>query len=215
MSVLVQCGLYLVTDSRLSLGRDLVEVVRESVKGGVDIVQLREKNISTREFIVLAKRMKAMLTLYKVPLIINDRVDVALASGADGVHLGQSDMPYAEARALLDADKIIGLSVESMAQVKEAEGLDLDYIALSPIFSTPTKTDTVTEWGIESLKEVRKISRHPIVAIGSLNKGNIPAVIEAGADIIAVVSAICSADSPFEAARELKATIVKSKENRV
>jgi thiamine-phosphate pyrophosphorylase len=215
MSILFKDGLYLVTDSKLSLGRDLVEVVKESVLGGVDIVQLREKEINVREFIALAKRMKAMLTAYRVPLVINDRVDVALASGADGVHLGQSDMPYAEARALLGADKIIGLSVESMAQVEKAEGFDLDYIALSPIFSTPTKPDTITEWGIESLKEVRKISRHPIVAIGLLNVSNIPSVVEAGADIIAVVSAICSANSPYEAARELKAAIIKSKENSV
>ncbi|MFA5499221.1 MAG: thiamine phosphate synthase [Candidatus Cloacimonadia bacterium] len=209
MSQPLKGSLYLVTDSSLTRNRSLDEIVYQSVKGGVNIVQLREKGLNERDFVAMAKRIKALLEPFNVPLIINDRVDVALASSADGVHLGQSDMPYSDARRLLGEDKIIGLSVESFEQVVEAEELDVDYIALSPIYSTPTKPDTITEWGIERLKKVRSISRHPIVAIGGINRQNITQIVEAGADIIAVVSAICSAESPYDSAKELKQLINK------
>lgn len=209
MNRLLKGSLYLVTDSSLTRNRSLDEIVYQSVKGGVNIVQLREKGLNERDFVAMAKRIKALLEPFNVPLIINDRIDVALASSADGVHLGQSDMPYSDARRLLGADKIIGLSVESFEQVVEAEEFDVDYIALSPIYSTPTKPDTITEWGIERLRKVRSISRHPIVAIGGINRQNITQIVEAGADIIAVVSAICSADSPYDSAQELKQLIDK------
>lgn len=121
-------SLYLVTDRALSLGRDLEWIVTESVRGGVTMVQLREKDCSTREFVTLGQRLKTILSKFQVPLIINDRIDVALAIQADGVHLGQTDMPYAIARQLLGPDKIIGLSVENFEQIKEANLLDVDYI---------------------------------------------------------------------------------------
>ena len=134
--------LYLVTDRNLSQGRSLEEVVSEAVIGGVTIVQLREKEATTGEFIELAIRLKEILKSYNVPLIINDRVDVALAVDAAGVHIGQSDMPYALARKLLGSDKIIGLSVENMDDLLKANELDVDYIGISPVYGTPTKTDT-------------------------------------------------------------------------
>jgi thiamine-phosphate pyrophosphorylase len=195
--------LYLVTDRDLSLGRPLEEVVRRAVEGGVSMVQLREKEASTRFFIEEARRVKAILASHKVPLIINDRVDVALAVAADGVHVGQADMPYPTARKLLGKEAIIGLSVETEAQVLEAEAYDVDYLGVSPIFETPTKTDIQGSWGLEGLARVRQNSRHPLVAIGGLKSGNAEAVIRAGADGVAVVSAICAAPDPRQAAAEL------------
>lgn len=200
-------GLYLVTDRDLSLGRPLEEVVLQAVRGGVSIVQLREKHASTRFFVEEAERIKRVLASYNVPLIINDRVDVALAVGAEGVHIGQEDMPYPLARKLLGKQAIIGLSVETIEQVKEAEAYDVDYLGVSPIFETPTKTDTKGSWGLEGLAKVRKISRHPLVAIGGLNASNTASVVRAGADSIAVVSAICSAPEPQVAAEVLNQTI--------
>ncbi|MFR5660299.1 MAG: thiamine phosphate synthase, partial [Butyricimonas faecihominis] len=158
--------IYLVTDEGLLLGKDLYRTVEAAVKGGVSMVQLREKESSTREFVERAIRLKEVLTPYGVPLIINDRVDVALAADADGVHVGQSDMPYEMVKRLLPEGKIIGLSVESPEQVLEANDYDLDYVAASPVFSTTTKTNTIVEWGLDGLRWIRSVSRHPLVAIG-------------------------------------------------
>lgn len=201
--------LYLVTDRELALGRSLGEVVSEAVKGGVTIVQLREKDTSTGEFIEIAFRLKNILEPYNVPLIINDRVDVALAVDADGLHIGQSDMPYNIARKLLGPDKIIGLSVENMDDLLRANKLDVDYVGISPVYGTPTKTDTAEPFGLEGLRKAVELSVHPTVAIGGMNADTIADVIEAGADGVAVVSAICSAVSPCFAAEELSA-IIKS-----
>ena len=200
-----QLRLYLVTDRGLSLGRDIEWIVGEAVAGGVSIVQLREKDIDTREFVALGLRLKALLSPLGVPLIINDRVDVALAVDADGVHIGQSDMPYDVARRLLGPDKIIGLSVETLDQVKEANLLDVDYIAVSPVYSTPTKTDTAPPFGLEGLRQAVSLSRHPGVAIGGMNAATAPAVLATGIDGVAVVSAICSAPDPRAAAAALRA----------
>ena len=188
--------IYLVTDEGLLLGKDLYRTVEAAVKGGVSMVQLREKESSTRKFIERAIRLKEVLTPYGVPLIINDRVDVALAADADGVHVGQSDMPYEMVKRLLPEGKIIGLSVESPEQVLEANDYDLDYVAASPVFST-------TEWGLDGLRWIRSVSRHPLVAIGGIHPDNVASIFQAGADSVAVISAIVSADDPERAAREL------------
>ena len=195
--------LYLVTDRPLSLGRPIEEIVIEAVAGGVTMVQLREKDAPTGEFVALAKGLKALLAPLGVPLIINDRVDVALAADADGVHIGQSDMAYADARRLLGPDKIIGLSVENFHDLEVANGLDVDYIGISPVYGTPTKTDTAQPFGLEGLRRAVEMSAHPTVAIGGMNAQTIGEVMQAGTDGVAVVSAICSAPSPREAAREL------------
>ena len=167
------------------------------------MVQLREKDASTGEFVELAFRLKEILKPYNVPLIINDRVDVALAVDAEGLHIGQSDMPYEIARILLGPDKIIGLSVENMDDLLEANRLDVDYVGISPVYGTPTKTDTAEPFGLEGLRRAVALSDHPTVAIGGMNAGTIADVIAAGTDGVAVVSAICSADSPRSAAKEL------------
>ena len=195
--------LYLVTDRDLSLGRSLEEVVREAVAGGVTMVQLREKDAATGEFVDLARRMMSVLKPLGVPLIINDRVDVAMAVDADGVHIGQSDMAYADARRLLGPDKIIGLSVENFVDLKAANALDVDYIGISPVYGTPTKTDTAEPFGLEGLRKAVQMSVHPTVAIGGMNASTVQDVMAAGTDGVAVVSAICSAPSPRAAAAEL------------
>lgn len=205
--------LYLVTDRELSLGRSLEEVVSEAVAGGVTVVQLREKEASTGEFISLARRLVKLLKPLDVPLIINDRVDVALAVDADGVHIGQSDMPYEDARRLLGPDKIIGLSVESFEDIEKANALDVDYIGISPVYGTPTKTDTAEPFGLEGLRKAVEMSAHPTVAIGGMNASTIGQVMTAGADGVAVVSAICSAENIREATSYLKA-IVDADSNR-
>jgi len=196
-------GLYLVTDRGLCGHRDLEEVVSLAVQGGAAWVQLREKDLPTRLFVEEARRLKKILSPLGVPLIINDRLDVVLASDADGIHIGQEDMPYDIARRLLGPKAIIGLSVETWEDVEQAELLDVDYLGVSPVFTTPTKTDTKGPWGLEGLARIRAFSRHPLVAIGGISRDNAAAVILAGADRIAVVSAICAASDPRKAAGDL------------
>lgn len=203
-------GLYFVTDRGLCGEKPLADVVLQAVRGGAACVQLREKDLPTRAFVEEALRIKALLAPFQVPLVINDRLDVALAVGAEGIHLGQEDMPYGIARRLLGERAIIGLSVESWEDVEAAEALDVNYLGVSPIFATPTKTDTKGVWGLEGLARIRAFSRHPLVAIGGLHGGNAAAAIQAGADAVAVVSAICAAPNPYGAAKELYGIIEKA-----
>jgi thiamine-phosphate pyrophosphorylase len=196
-------GLYLVTDRRLCGGKPLEEVVIQAVKGGVAYVQLREKDVSTRFFVEEAKRIKKILEPYKIPLIINDRVDVALACGAEGVHIGQEDMPYEIVRKLMGPKAIIGLSVEIWKDIELSQKLDVSYIGVSPVFATPTKTDTKGAWDLDGLAKIKAYSCHPLVAIGGINESNVREVIKAGADCIAVVSAICASPDPEIAARNI------------
>lgn len=198
-------SLYLVTDRRLASPRAIEAVVAAAVRGGVTAVQLREKECSTREFVELARKLKEILAPLAVPLIVNDRTDVALAAGADGVHAGQSDMDCRDLRRVLGPGAIIGLSVETLEQAERAAALPVDYLGVGPIFSTPTKPDAAPAWGIERLAELRRRTRQVLVAIGGIHAGNAGRVMEAGADGIAVVSAICAAADPEAAARELRA----------
>lgn len=200
-------GLYLVTDRGLCGERNLEDVVGQTVRGGVACVQLREKDLPTGLFVAQAKKIKEILLPLRVPLIINDRVDVALAVGADGVHVGQDDMPYELARKLMGPGAVIGVSVETWEDVEKAQCLDVDYLGVSPIFETPTKTDTKGAWGLAGLARIRAYSRHSLVAIGGMNRENAAAAVQAGADGIAVVSALCCAADPMSAARELTAMI--------
>jgi len=195
-------GLHLVTDRGLCRGRSLEAVVLAAVRGGAASVQLREKDLDTRAFLEEAASLKALLAPWKVPLIINDRVDVALAVGAEGVHVGQRDMPCATVRRLLPG-ALIGLSVETWEDVERAQDEPVDYLGVSPVFATPTKTDTRGAWGLEGLARIRAFSRHPLVAIGGVNLDTIAAVAGAGAHGAAVVSAICSAGDPEQATRDL------------
>lgn len=202
-------ALYLVTDGDLSLGRSLKEIVQKAIKGGVTMVQLREKNATTREFIQEALAVKVVLKQHNVPLIINDRVDVALAVDADGVHIGQNDMPWRMTRQLIGRDKLLGLSIESVEQLEEAQNADIDYIGISPVFTTPTKDDLEKGLGLEGTAEIADKSVHPSVAIGGIKRDNAAEVLNTGVNGISVVSAICSAEDPEAAARELAEIVEK------
>jgi len=204
-------SVYLVTDRELSLDRSLQWVVEKAVKGGATIVQLREKELETRPFIETGVRMKQLLEPYGVPLLINDRVDVAQAVGADGVHLGQHDMPYHMARKLLGKDAIIGISVESHDQAEKVKNWDVNYIAISPVYTTPTKDELTQELGLEGVTKITSICPQPALGIGSIKAHNAGEVIRAGADGVAVVSGICSAEDPEEAARELRKAVDQAK----
>ena len=196
-------SLYLVTDRMLSHGRSLEYIVSEAVKGGVTMVQLREKSSSTWEFITIARAVKQLLSPTDIPLIINDNVDVALAVEAEGLHIGQGDIPYAKARQLMGSGAIIGLSVENYDQAVEADQLDLDYIGISPVFLTETKHDGIAQ--------IKMLCKHPAVAIGGINLSNTSQIIKAGADGIAVVSAICSAADPRAATEMLRQKVDAAK----
>ncbi|EME9802178.1 thiamine phosphate synthase [Vibrio alginolyticus] len=194
--------LYLVTDDQQDLAT-LKRVVRKAVEGGVTMVQVREKHGDVRAFIERAQAVKDILKDTNVPLIINDRVDVALVVDADGVHLGQSDMPAIIARELIGPNKILGLSIENEEQLAEADSLPIDYIGLSAIFATPTKTNTKKHWGIDGLKVALETTSLPIVAIGGINESNIPQLSATGVHGLALVSAICHAEDPKAASEYL------------
>ena len=186
------------------MGRPLTDVVLQAVQGGVGCVQLREKQLSSRDFLAQALVLMELLRPFGVPLVINDRIDIALACGAQGVHLGQSDVPVDRARALLPAQVFLGWSVETLEQVSASAALPVDYLGVSPVFATPTKTDTAAPWGLDGLRQVRAATARPLVAIGGIHAGNAAAVRAAGADSLAVVSAICSAPDPRASAQELR-----------
>lgn len=196
-------SLYLVTDQGLCGERSVLDVVGLAVRGGASMVQLREKRLDMRSLVDLARALMGVLAPFGVPLLINDRVDAALAVGAHGAHLGQNDMPVELARHLLGPKAILGLSVESMTHIREAERLDVDYYGVSPIFPTGTKPELDTAWGLAGLAAARQATARPLAAIGGIGPDNAEAAIRAGADGIAVVSAICAAPDPLQAAEEL------------
>jgi len=203
----IDYSLYLVTDRGLARGRSLAAVVTAAVSGGATCIQLREKDCSTLEFIEQALGIKKLLAARQIPLIINDRLDVALAVGADGVHLGQNDMPLEMAKKIAGPSMLIGISAESVQDAIEAENGGADYLGVSPIYATPTKTDTAPALGLQGLREIRSRVKMPLVGIGGLNESNAAEVIQNGADGVAVVSAIVAADDPEIAASALKQII--------
>jgi len=192
-----------VTDRELARGRTTLEIAAAAIRGGVSCIQLREKTCSTREFIDEALAIRSLLARHEIPLIINDRVDVALAVKADGIHLGQKDMPCSMARQLIPENMIVGISVESLDDAIAAQKDGADYLGVSPIYPTPTKTDTAQALGLEGLRSIRSEVNLPLVGIGGLNADNAAAVIYNGADGVAVVSAIVAADDPEAATRDL------------
>lgn len=207
-------SLYLVATPQLCRGRPVEWVVAEAVAGGATLVQLRDKEASTAELVAVAELLHEQLAARGVPLLVNDRLDVAQAVGAAGVHLGQSDMPAFTARRLLGPDAVIGLSAETLEQALAARELDVDYLGIGPVFATTTKTDTQPPWGLEKLRELRPHSAHPLVAIGGIDASNASRVTAAGADGIAVVSAICSADDPRRSAAELREAVERGRSSR-
>ncbi len=203
-------SLYLVTNEEACMGKPLLQVVEQAVKGGVDVVQIREKNLSAGAFEEKAMRLKELLDRYNVPLIVNDNLEVAKHCYAAGIHVGNSDVAPAFIKNQWQQCGIIGYSVEQEEQIENEHSKYSDYLALSPVFSTETKKDTITEWGLEGIQKMRKCTKKPLVAIGNINAQNARQVIEAGADCLAVVSAICSAENPAKAAEGLRNEIEKS-----
>lgn len=196
-------SLYFITDSTGFDEGEFLRRTEEALKGGVTLVQLREKDKTTREYLHLAKKVHELTQRYNVPLIIDDRIDVAIAAEAEGVHLGQSDMPIDIARKILGDDMIIGATAKTVAQAEEAYQGGADYLGVGAIYPTTTKVKTVLT-STETLAEICKAVPIPVNAIGGLNKDNIDVL--KGIDIagICVVSAIMKADDPQKAASELK-----------
>ncbi|MBW3469705.1 thiamine phosphate synthase [Arthrospiribacter ruber] len=207
--------LYLVTDQALCLGRDFFWVVEEGLKGGVDIVQLREKDLDMESFSRKAERLKALCDRYKVPLVINDDVHVAKSIDAAALHVGQSDSPISDARGVLGEDFPIGLSLDKISDLEKPKSKLAWYFGVSPIYSTPTKTDTQYEWGLEGLQDLRKKTHKKLVAIGRVKVENAAEMIQSGADCLAVVSGICSAPSPAHAAEAFREAIEKGLSKRI
>ena len=199
--------LYLVTDRDVLKGRDLGKAVEDSILGGATIVQLREKDVTSREFYAIATKIKAITDKYNVPLIINDRLDIALAVGAFGVHIGQSDMPCIIARQVLGKDKIIGVSVHTLEEALEAEKDGADYLGCGAVFSTSTKKDA-TNVSYDQLKEIKSRVKIPVVAIGGINEKNLAQLKETNIDGVAIVSAILGKENIKEATENLKGKII-------
>lgn len=191
--------LHLVTDRSLIGNRSLSDVVEQAVQGGVTHVQLREKSADEQAILEIGRQLKTLLDRYQVPLIINDHVGIAKALDAAGVHVGQEDMPYVQAREILGPQKIIGLSVTTLEEAKIANQLDVDYLGVGPIFSTTTKLDAAPVLGMQRLREIKLLSRHSLIAIGGITHKNC-VEINALVDGVAVVSALCAAPQPKHAA---------------
>ncbi|MEQ5790649.1 thiamine phosphate synthase [Muricauda sp. NFXS6] len=200
--------LYLVILEEACKGKDMFKVAEQAIRGGVDILQLREKKLPGHLFLERAQRLREVTEKYGVPLIINDNPKIASQVNAAGIHVGNKDArPTALRQQPYFQDKLIGYSIEYLAQLDNEQTAMSDYLAISPVFRTDTKRDTVTEWGLEGVASIRELTQKPLVAIGNLHKENARTVIRAGADCIAVVSAICGANCPEKAAYELKNAI--------
>ncbi len=195
-------GLYFITDGRLSK-QGIFADVRQVIAAGCSIVQYREKEKETGEMVAEAKQIAALCKKNKILFLINDRIDVALAVDADGVHLGQQDMPVVIARKLLGKNKTIGLTVHSVEEAAQAQNQGVDYVSVSPIFSTATKQDAGKPVGIELIKEIKRAVKVPVVAIGGINEQNVQQVLQTGADSVAIISAIVCAGNAAEAARRI------------
>lgn len=201
----INWSLYLITDRRIAGDRNIVDIVSAAIQGGATVVQLRDKTTTTYEMIEIGRALHNITQKAGVPLIINDRVDVALAINADGVHVGPpDDMPAALARQILGPDRIIGVSAESPSIALQAAQDGADYVGVGDVFGTSSKADAGVPIGLSGLKAVVEPCSIPVVGIGGINHGNAAAVIEAGADGVALISAIVGAGDPEAAARELR-----------
>lgn len=209
-------NLYLITEEKLSGGRSTLEVVKEAVKGGVDVIQLRDKNLTLRERYTLGTKIRKITKKRNVDFIVNDRVDLAAALDADGVHLGQDDLPCSEARNILGADKIIGITAIKAEDIIKAEKDGADYLGIGSVFKTVSKKVSREKdgIGIQGIKRVKKLTSLPLIAIGGLNSSNAADVIKAGADTISVISAVAGAANIENTVRNLSEIIGSTKNGR-
>jgi thiamine-phosphate pyrophosphorylase len=209
--MVVDLRLYVLVDPAVAGGRTVAELTA-SIANSATLVQLRDKHGSARTMVDEARRLRAVLEPKGIPLLVNDRVDVALAAEADGVHIGQDDIAPADARLLLGRSAIIGLSVKTLEQAKAAPLELLDYVAIGGVYGTTSKNNTATPIGVGGLRSIVEAIRarerdYPICAIAGINAGNAADVIAAGADGVAVISAVSLARDPLTAARELRAVV--------
>jgi thiamine-phosphate pyrophosphorylase len=205
--------LCVIADHALSNGLSEAEIARLAYSGGADIVQLRMKGCDGKEMLEQARKIRTVSDEYAGFFIVNDRVDIAVLSDADGVHLGQSDIPIEDARDLLGDDKLIGASVHSVDEAEDAESRGADYLSVGSIFSTYTKPDAKQNLGLDAVFMIKKAVDIPVMAIGGINRGNIQEVIRAGADGVAVASAVISQKDIRSATHELRDMILKVRPN--
>ena len=199
-------GLYLVTSQTLSAGRSTLDIIKMALDAGVQLIQLREKDIAVRELAILAEKARAITAQYNALLLINDRIDVALATGADGVHLGQEDLPVQHARRIAP-DMIIGASTHSEEEALRAQEEDASYINIGPLFPTGTTKVAIAPLGIEGLKMISAVARIPFTVMGGIKAEHIPELLDSGARTIALVTAVTAAPDPTAAATELLSLI--------
>ncbi len=205
-------SLYVLTDQGLSRSRSNVDVVEEAIAGGADAIQLRDKGYTAKQLLDEALKLREITREGGVPLIINDRVDVALAVDADGVHLGQDDFPIAWARKLLGKDRIVGISTHNVEEAVQAEKDGADYVSIGSAFPTTTKSDARPLAGLEIITDIKKNVNIPVVAIGGIKMENVAQVGQAGADCIAVISAVVSATNIREAAARLREKFLEARQ---
>jgi thiamine-phosphate pyrophosphorylase len=196
-------AVYLITDPVLVGVRGVLETVEAAIAGGATMIQLRDPEAKTRPLVEEARAILALTRAADIPFIVNDRIDVALATGADGVHVGQADMTVADARKLIGPEPLLGLSITSEADLDVSDLDGVDYLGVGPVFQTSTKPDAAPPINVGGLEAIATRTRIPIVAIGGLHAGNAADAIAAGASGIAIVSAICAAPDPEAATREL------------
>lgn len=202
--------LYLVISEQDCRGKNFLHVAEKAILGGVDVIQLREKNLTSELYLAKAKQLKEITDKYTIPLIINDNLEVAQKVGADGIHVGNRDIsPRGIREVWYSPGPLVGYSIENLEQLKNEQIPLSDYLGISPVFNTETKKDTIAEWGLKGIVEIRQRTDKPLVAIGNIHIQNARRVIQAGADCLAVVSAICGSEDPEKAAYELKNEILK------
>lgn len=210
---MIDWSLYLITDRKLAVKRSLVKIVQAAIAGGATILQLREKNRPTQEIIKFGLTLRKITKSLGIPLIVNDRPDIALAIEADGVHLGQEDMTAIMGRRLLGPRKIIGVTASNPHQAKKAQREGANYLGASDIFGTATKPDAGVPIGLKTLKAIVESVSIPVVGVGGVNKENASQVIKQGAAGIAVISAIIGASDPKKATSELSKIVKKAKKS--
>jgi thiamine-phosphate pyrophosphorylase len=207
-----QWRLYVITDEELAQGRSHVEVAGEALAGGADAIQLRDKRASGKTLVEIGREIRRLTRERRIPFILNDRVDVALAVEADGVHVGQDDLPARVARALIGPDRILGVSAASVEEAIQAEADGADYVGVGPVFDArATKPDALDPVGLDLLRQIRRRVGIPIIAIGGITHDRVGEVIANGADGAAIVSAIVAAPDIATAARRMKALIMRER----
>jgi len=209
-------NLYLVTEETLSAGRKTIQIVKDALAGGVEVIQLRDKNLPVIDRFRIGKEIRKITLEYDVDFIVDDRIDLALALDADGVHLGQEDLPLEVARRILGPEKIIGISASNIKEAKVAEEGGADYLGVGSVYLTDSKKveEDHRSIGEEGVKSIKKNCSLPIVAIGGLKRENSPMIIQAGAGAIAVITALTQAQNVSDEARKFIETIAMAKEGR-